>query len=146
MKGFIKKYGSDSVLLFLALVLLAVSCSKDSPGKPVELEDFVQKKECGLVGYGGYLFKYSDEKCQLGINRKRRYVRMQNDDQTDYVHVVLLKFPSTSDVQVGVDLKYRLGEDEISNTMQMECVHFSGNNVWLWNNVKKMGIILPLGR
>ena len=51
MKGFIKKYGSDSVLLFLALVLLAVSCSKDSPGKPVELEDFVQKQECGLVGY-----------------------------------------------------------------------------------------------
>ena len=145
MKGFIKKYRSGSILL-LVLLMLAVSCSKDSPGKPVELEDFVQKQECGLVGYGGYLFKYSDARCQLAINRMRRYVRMQNDDQTDYVHVVLSKFPSTEDVHVGVDLKYRLGEDEISNSIQMECVHFSGHNVWMWDNVKKMGIILPLGR
>lgn len=147
MKGFIRGFRSSSVmLLVMVAAALCISCRKDSPKKPVELDDFIRKQECGLVGYGGYLFKYSEEDCQLGINARRRQVRMQNDTQTDYVNVIFSRIPSSADVSVHVDVRYRVGADEITGSGMMDVVRFSGSRVWLWDSGKSMGIIVPLER
>lgn len=146
-RGFIKGFRYGSLVLFtVSLALLFAGCRKDSPEKPVELDDFIRKQECGLVGYGGYLFKYSDTDCQLSINARRRQVRMQNDDQTDYVQVVFGRMPGNGDVSSDVYIRYRVGSDEIAVAGRMEIVRSSNAKVWLWDGGRQLGVILPMGR
>lgn len=129
-----------------AIGILCVSCRKDSPAKPVELDDFIRKQECGLVGYGGYLFKYSDDECQLSINARRRQIRMQNDMQTDYVHLEFSRMPQVGEGSISVGMRYRVGADEIYSAGTMEIVRASENMVWLWDGHKSMGVIIPVGK
>lgn len=145
MREYTRKLKSGRVMLYLAAVLaVSVSCHKDSPVKQVELEDFVLKQECGLVGYGGYLFKYTDKNCQLGVNIRRRMLRMQNDMQTDYVHILFSRLPRPQDASVGVDLLYKVGEDEIMRSVQMTSVKYGQGKVWLWDASSSMGLIVPV--
>lgn len=146
-RGYIKGFWSNSLVLLTILLALGFSgCTKDSPKKPMVLDDFIRKQECGLVGYGGYLFKYSDAECQLSINARRRQVRMQNDDQTDYVQVVFGKMPGNGDMASDVQLRYKVGSDEISFVGRMEIVKSSNAKVWLWDEGRSLGVILPMGR
>lgn len=146
MKRFIREYLSGRFLVPVLVAAILAGCGKDSPKRPLVLDDFIRKEECGLVGYGGYLFKYSQEDCQLSINARRKQVRMQNDDQTDYVQVVFSRMPGKGDFSSDVHLWYKLGADEITSVGKMDIVRFSDSKVWLWDNGRNIGVILPLIR
>lgn len=97
MKRFIKILGFQGKILLCAVVLLflGTGCRRgnDMPDEHRQLEDFIEKDAVGLFGYGGFLFKYSEEECQLAVNHKRKQMRLQNDNQMDYVHIKFAKFP-----------------------------------------------------
>ncbi len=137
---------SGNPVLFAAILCIAVvSCRKDDGGKGdiMELEDFIEKRECGLVGYGGYLFKYSGKDCQISVNLRRRYIRMQNDIQTDYVHAEFDELPYETGKNMKVGMRYRVSTDEIVNTIPMTSVRVTADKVWLWNGENRIGLIIP---
>lgn len=145
-KKFTKILISGNLALIAAVLCIAiVSCRKDNGGKGdiMELEDFVEKRECGLVGYGGYLFKYSEKNCQISVNLRRKYLRMQNDMQTDYVHAEFDAMPYETGKNVMVGMRYKVSTDEIVNSVPMTAVRVSADKVWLWNEENRIGLIIP---
>ena len=135
--------------LFLSVVLMCsilVSCIKDDSGRRAsgEMREFLKKTECGLVGYGGYLFKYSDNNCQMSVNKRRRYMRMQNDAQSDYVHLVFAANPKVTDKNVQMELRYLVGSDENVRSATMVNVKSADGKIWLWNEDSGMGLIIPV--
>lgn len=133
------------VLVALASLLLIVSCKKgeESPKVP-DMDDFISKQEAGLFGYGGFLLKYTPQECQIAVNVKRRQVRIQNDNQTNWINVHFSKFPFQTNEEIELELRYMSGGDEIVHTTVMETVKASDNKFWLWDQTKNMGIIVPL--
>ncbi len=148
MKRFIKILGFQGKILLCAVVLLflGTGCRRgnDMPDEHRQLEDFIEKDAVGLFGYGGFLFKYSEEECQLAVNHKRKQMRLQNDNQMDYVHIKFAKFPDASSVTLNVEVWYKVGKDEIHSVSQMETVKTGNGKIWLWDMEKKAGLILPV--
>lgn len=142
MRGYTRKLSSSIAVIVVALLLLG--CDRDRPWKSANLEDFLQKKEAGLFGYGGYMFRYSQEDCQLSVNKRRKHVRMQNDKQSHYVHVEMESFPNTLKEKLEVKLSYNLGGDQVSSCYNMEVMESKAGKIWLWDNKKHTGIILPV--
>ncbi len=133
-------------LLAVLLCAVVVSCRKDDGGRRAsgEMREFLRKTECGLVGYGGYLFKYSDKDCQMSVNKRRRHMRMQNDAQTDYVHMVFAAYPAVADKNVQVEVRYLVGSDENIRSATMVNAKAEDGKIWLWNEESGMGLIIPV--
>ena len=162
--------------LLIAAVAMAVlfSCRKYENTDGTSLQEFVQREECGLWGHGGFLFRYDEGNCQFSINPSRRQVRMQSDNQDDYVNILFSALPTPAMTKVEAELRYRVGNEEISNIMFsafpthsmmkveaalrynvgneeisntsiMETVKVDGNKFWLWDSSNSLGIIIRLG-
>lgn len=146
-KKYIRKLKSGRVLFIMMLVCAAfVSCIKDDFVKSgsSDMKAFLKKKEYGLVGYDRYQFKYSDNDCQLCVNKRGRYMRMQNDTQSSYVHVVFAANPTVADKNVQVEIRYRWEGDENVRSVTMVNVKASDDKIWLWNEENRTGLIIPV--
>lgn len=125
-------------------LLLLVGCSKDNGGSGKDMsETFLKKEEPGMFGYGGYLFKYNKESCQVAVNVKKRQIRLQNDEHTSYVNVLFPPQPLQPDAVVTLRLTYKLGGDEICSDMEMQLLKESDGKMWLWNSASGTGLVLP---
>ena len=128
----------------IVLLLVFISCRKDEDSSGVaNLDEFISKQEAGLFGYGGFLFKYTPLECQISINIKRQQIRLQNDSQTNWLHVHFSRFPKMEGESIELELRYRAGGDEIVNHTAMETVRAEKGKYWLWDSENNMGIIVP---
>lgn len=144
-----RRYTSASrwinVLLAAVLLFSAVSCRDDNRhGKSAGVKDFVQKQDAGLFGYGGFLFRYSEENCQISFNRQRRQIRLQDDVQSGYLNVAFEEFPASGANETTLEMRYKAGGDEIVYSGRMEIVQVSADKIWLWDGKDNMGVILPV--
>ena len=69
---------------------------------------------------------------------------MQSDNQDDYVNILFSALPTPAMTKVEAELRYRVGNEEISNISNMETVKIDGNKLWLWDNSNCLGIIICL--
>ena len=142
-----RTYTRGSLLSRILAILIAAStlccCSKSEHGVISGIEEFMERSDSGLYGHGGFLFRYDQENCQLSINLKRKQIRMQSDDQTDYINMHFLQFPSPSLESVDIVLTYKVGNEEITSNCNMEIVKYSTNKIWLWDTKGHHGIIIP---
>lgn len=132
------------MVLFVLLFAVCGCSKKEVPDSRIEYDDFINRQETGFVGYGGFLFKYDGGKCQMSVNIKRKQLRMQNDTQTDYVHITFNSFPDALLKSVSVVLRYKVGSDEITVPAEMEIAKLEDGKVWLWNNAKGLGLVVPV--
>lgn len=124
---------------------MLASCNIDGPGREyAELKDFLKEEKAGLIADGTYLFKYSQEDCQTSINKRRRHIRLQKDNQDSYVHIQLSAFPATHNEKLEVFVVYRRDEEEVAGTYTMEAAKIGTGMIWLWDEKKHTGIILPV--
>lgn len=131
-----------AVFIFLAVALS--SCRKSEENANISsVESFLLKEETGLFGYGGFLFKYTEQECQLSINAKRKEIRLQNDNQTNWLHIQLAKFPSQVQEEIGVEFIYMSGGDEITHSAAMKILKRTERLYWMWDGKQNLGIILP---
>lgn len=140
----ILRYGKLFMVLFVLLFAVCGCGKKEVHDEHIEYDDFINRQEIGFVGYGGFLFKYTSGECQMSVNIKRKQLRMQNDTQTDYVHIAFNSFPDASLKSVGVVLRYKVGSDEITVPVEMEIAKREDGKVWLWNNTKGLGLVVPV--
>ena len=142
----LQKQSMSGRTVFLAILasLVLLGCNRNrEPEGIANMDDFMAKKEAGLFGYGGFLFKYNPQDCQISVNVKRHQVRLQNDSQTNWLQVHLTKFPSSKGETIELELRYMSGGDEIVNRTAMETVKTAEGKFWLWDHQNNMGIILP---
>lgn len=140
----LQRFSAYCRIALLAFAILASSCRKESGDQGVmDLDSFMDKQEIGLFGYGGFLFKYTPQECQIAVNIKREQIRIQNDTQTGWINMYLAKFPSETGEEIEIELRYMSGGDEIVQSTVMETVKASGNKFWLWNRSNNMGIVIP---
>ncbi|MBO5919432.1 MAG: hypothetical protein J6Q34_02950 [Bacteroidales bacterium] len=133
------------LLIAAVAVALLFSCRKDEETDGAGMQDFVKRVECGLWSHGGFLFRYDQENCQFSINHARRLVRMQSDNQEDYVNIIFSALPTPAMTKVEAALRYKVGNEEISNISNMETVKIDSNKFWLWDSSNCLGIIICLG-
>lgn len=143
MRGYTRKLNCSVAIILFALFL--PGCGPDNPRKnTANLEDFLQKNEAGLFGYGKYMFRYSEDDCQVSVNKRRKHVRLQNDSQTYYVHVEMGDFPHAPKDKLEIKVCYKLGGDQVSDEYSVEVMESRQGKMWLWDNKKHTGIILPV--
>lgn len=135
--------GKTFTLAILASLVLLCCKKNEEPEGIANVNEFLAKKEAGIFGYGGFLFKYNPQDCQISVNVKRHQVRLQNDNQTNWLQVHLTKFPSSKGETIELELRYMSGGDEIVNRTAMETVKTDDGKFWLWDQKNNMGIILP---
>ena len=144
-----RTYTKCSILSRITAIAVAFAlsticcCSKSENGGVAGLEEFMERSDCGLYSHGGFLFRYNKVNCQLSINLMRKQIRMQSDDQTDYINMQFIMLPSPSVESTDVTLTYKLGNEEIVNSCNMEIVKLTGDKIWLWDKKGHLGIIIP---
>lgn len=131
------------MLLLVIASLFMLSCNKSNKENTDQLEQFLQRNESGLWGYGGFLFKYTSNTCQFSINVQRRQIRMQDDSQQDYINVQFASFPPAIEGEVELQLRYKVGNEENTRNCIMTAVKSQGNKIWLWDMQGNIGIIIP---
>ena len=143
MKRYTRKLSCSITIVLFALFLMG--CQPDNPRKnSANLEEFLQKKEAGLFGYGKYLFRYSSDDCQVSVNKRRKHVRLQNDSQTYYVHMELSNFPNAPKEKLEIRMSYKLDGEQVNEDYSMEVMESRQGKMWLWDNKKHTGIIIPV--
>ena len=142
MRGYTKKLNCSLAAIMAALLL--VGCDPHRPEESANLEEFLQKKETGLFGNGRYMFRYSGEDCQISVNKRRKHIRLQDDKQSGYVHMELSDFPNTLKENLQVRLSYSLDGNLTSSHYNMEVADSREGKMWLWDNKKHTGVIIPV--
>ena len=132
----------SKAIVVIALLML-LSCRKTEETGGSQLQQFMEMKESGLWGYGGYLFKYSQRNCQFSINPMRRQIRMQEDGQLYYVNIQFAAFPPASEGEIELQLTYRLGNEENSRKCIMTAQKCEEYRLWLWDAQNDLGVIIP---
>ncbi len=133
----------SKVLAFLLMASILYCCRKEEITGITGINEFLERSDSGLYGHGGFLFKYDKTNCQLSINLMRKQIRMQSDDQTDYINMQFLTLPTTSTESVDVTLIYKVGNEEISNNCNMDIIKYQSDKLWLWDMENHLGIIIP---
>ena len=145
MKEYTRLLGWIKLFAVLIVPFLSVCCHIDTPRREhAELKDFLKKDDAGLVIDGRYQFKYSQEDCQISINKRRRHIRLQQDNQSKYMHIQLSAFPTTTHEKIEINAIYKTEEEEIKEIYTMDAAKIGTGKIWLWDNKKHTGMIIPV--
>lgn len=139
-----KRLLSSRLLLLFILIAALASCNgnNDNP-QSYNMRDFLKRESYGLFGYGGYLLRYNEKDYQISVNKQRKQIRLQHDNQQSYLNVVFLRIPKSADEPVSLNFIYKGGGDEVSSTVEMLFCKESDDAIWLWSESEKLGLILP---
>lgn len=131
-------------LIILLSLFLTFGCEEKFKGEREYAEKFVALQDIGLVRGGIYLYRYRELHCQRVMNKERRMLRYQNDDQSEYVNFEFSSFPAMPDYQGGaieVRITYMAGGRSISHILPVVILKSEANKYWMWNMENRMGII-----
>lgn len=128
----------------IAGIVLAVMSLYGCVGGMQPAEVLLPRTDISLTIKGEVQMTYDQNLCQLGYNTQTNEFRLINDKLTDWVIFRSDATPNTVGQKVKAYLEYTAADD----TKKMEGVEFtvektdSDGQVWLWNNDKKIGIII----
>ena len=137
------------LLVCIALASLLFSCNDYIEGLSEEGNKFLENNTQGLVIGKNYKFKYKESNCQKVLNIHRKYIRLQKDDQSAYIHIEAAAVPSNSSMENDerpITLKYKTDKDSepIIQSISMEILKHTDTQIWLWNDEFKIGLILQV--
>ncbi len=132
-----------ALMIFSTLSL--VSCDAglsggDDDDDDTPQEQFMGKREFGFYDQSSEIRVYEEYKDQIVVHSSGLIYRIQNDDQSNYWHVVF----SSANLSVGSsqDIQIQTNVDSYSGTYSVEVVK-ANSKVWLWDADKEFGIIVP---
>ena len=121
-------------------ILLIYGCS----GGIQPAEVLLPRTEISLTVKGEVQMTYDQKTCQIGYNDGTHEFRLINDKLTDWVIFRSDATPTNVGQKVNAYLEYTLNKD----TKTMDGLTFtvektdSDGQVWLWNQDRKIGIII----
>ncbi len=131
------------IYVFIVCLLTLVSCAGEAT--PAD-EDFGKKKITGYSDPGFYSLDgvnafTAQSQYQVSVNNKRLTYRLQNQDQSQYIHVQFAGNPSAVGQKIKAAFSFQ-GVSFLKSEMEMEVVRVDGEKVWLSGD--NMGIIIPV--
>lgn len=140
-------------LLLSAAVLLLSACPGPGP-EPVdppvdprseERKQFESGAVEGMYRNGTCVLPFSDSEFQKSVSRSRLSYRIQSDNQEKYMHMDFVKvFPARLDDGVECTVRYNLGDNSPTVlVIKFIVVKVSDGYLYLWNEIQKVGVILP---
>ena len=127
----------------IAILALAIISLYGCVG-PQPAEVLLPRTDISLTVKGEVMMTYDQKLCQIGYNDQSHEFRLVNDKLTDWV-IFRSDAPPT---EVGQKVKAYLEYTEEKATKTMSGLTFtvektsSDGQVWLWNQDKKIGIII----
>lgn len=145
-----------TIVLSVSCITMAVSCPhpgpdpvqpvEPQPTKTIELKDFEAAYVEGLYINGTQVLSYDEDSFQKSTNRTRKNYRIQSDDQKRYMNITYSgDIPSSAEDECACTLQYSLfGGEQTTLIVKFKAVKTSGEYIWLWNELQKTGVIVPL--
>ena len=116
------------IYVVLVCLLAFTSCAETEYAENgVDKKNITGYTEVGFYSLDGICTFTEQEQLQAAINPKRLTYRLQNSDQSKYIHVKFQLFQGVSFLKEG---------------MEMEVVRIDGDKVWLSGD--NVGIVIPV--
>ena len=138
--------GSRIVAALSLTAAMAVSCPDPAPPEPPAEEEisepckwFLDRTTEGLYIGGEAISNYKEYEFQRAW-AKDAFYRIQRDDQTEYLHLTI----HSQDSVIAVNLTYR--HQTVNETLliiPLARIRQNDTLVWLWNEVRETGVVLP---
>ena len=97
--------------------------------------------EVGFYSLDGVCTFKKQEQVQVAVNSKRLTYRLQNSDQSKYIHVKFDGKPATIGEKIKAEFSFR-GISFLREGMEMEVVRIDDDKVWLSGD--NVGAIVPV--
>lgn len=128
------------IYVLLACLLVFASCAEtDYAENGVDRKDITGYTEIGFYSLDGVCT--FAEQVQAAINSKRLTYRLQNSDQSKYIHVKFTGKPATVGQKIRAAFSFR-GVSFLKEEMEMEVVRIDGGKVWLSGD--NVGMVIPV--
>lgn len=128
-------------IMLLTVVATLWSCEQKLEGSTAA-QVFVQNNTLyGVYIEGRQIFVVDDNKHQqcVGVSN----YRIQTDDQSVYLNIYLSRIPTTEGDQTSLTFTAQ-GIPAIKNGQSMfKMLKSESGSFWFWNEVDKMGVIIP---
>ncbi|MFA5324603.1 MAG: hypothetical protein WC305_00375 [Bacteroidales bacterium] len=142
-----------AISMFAVSVFIAASCDDPVPPPiPIvpdpeiseEKKSFIAAEDIGLYIKGICVLNYDENTFQKSTNAIRKIFRIQMDNQEEYLHINYVSMSEYSD-DVVCKITYRLEDGEITIlVIKFLIVQQTSKNYWLWNELQKTGVIVPI--
>ncbi len=130
-----------TTITFIIAMLCAVSCGQWSdPTSPEQLA-FYENSQYGLYA-GDLTITYDESRHQKAVNSSKRTWRIQSDSQDEVLSIHcegdlnFLSIASCDIITICNGIRSRMSLD-------MTVVKYNTGHVWLWNDERKTGLIVP---
>lgn len=107
----------------------------------VDKKNITGYTEVGFYSLDGICTFTEQEQLQAAINPKRLTYRLQNSDQSKYIHVKFDGKPTAVGQKMKTEFSFQ-GVSFLKEGMEMEVVRIDGDKVWLSGD--NVGIVIPV--
>jgi hypothetical protein len=122
--------------------LTLVSCTEtEHAEKGIGKKDITGYSDTGFYSTDGVCAFTAQNRNQVAVNTKRLTYRLQNPDQSQYVHVKFVEKPEAVGQKVKVSFTFQGISFLKGETEEMEVVRVDEGKVWLSGD--NAGIIIP---
>lgn len=131
-----------AIYVLLVCLLSLVSCAEtDYTGKGIDKKDITGCHDVGFYSLDGVCSFAVQKENQVAVNPKRLTYRLQNQDQSQYIHVQFAKEPAVVGQKVKAVFSFR-GVSFLKETMEIEVVRLEEGKMWLAGD--NVGIVIPV--
>lgn len=131
-------------VIYVLLVCLSASAScveTEYAENGVGKKNITGYTEAGFYSLDGVCAFKAQEQVQVAVNSKRLTYRLQNPDQSKYIHVKFDGKPATIGQKIKAEFSFR-GVSFLREEMEMEVVRTDDDKVWLSGD--NVGVIVPV--
>lgn len=130
------------IYVLLVCLLAFVSCAETEYAENgVGKKNITGYTEIGFYSLDGVCTFTEQEQVQAALNSKRMTYRLQNSDQSKYIHVKFAGNPATIGQKIKTEFSFQ-GVSFLKEEMEMEVVRIEGEKVWLSGD--NVGVIIPV--
>lgn len=128
-------------VLLVCLLTLASCAETEYAGKGIDKKDITGYNNIGFYSLDG-VYTFTDQnQNQTAINSKRLTYRLQNQDQSQYIHVKFADKPVTVGQKIKVIFSFK-GFSFLKEEMEMEVVRVEEEKIWISGD--NTGIVIPV--
>ncbi|MDR0692822.1 MAG: hypothetical protein LBF69_07295 [Prevotellaceae bacterium] len=127
-------------VLLIGLLTLASCAEAEYAENGIDKKDITGYNDAGFYSLDGVCIFTAQSRNQVAVNSERLTYRLQNQDQSQYVHVKFAEKPAAAGQKVKAEFSFQ-GVSFLKEEMEMEVFRVNEGKVWLSGD--NAGIVIP---
>ncbi|MDR3119674.1 MAG: hypothetical protein LBU44_09745 [Mediterranea sp.] len=127
-------------VLLICLLTLASCAEEEYAEKGIDKKDITGYNEAGFYSLDGVCVFTVQSRNQVAVNSKRLTYRLQNQDQSQYIHVKFAEKPATAGQKVKAEFSFH-GVSFLKDEMELEVFRVNEGKIWLSGD--NAGMVIP---